>query len=242
MIIQRSLRILCLLFMFGSLSSLAQVGEPRNDISVGVNAGITMNNVSFDPTIRQKSKMSPSFGVTFRYTCEKYFKTLCSVQLELNYANLGWEENIIDSKSNPMPDTYKRNLNYVQLPLLARMSWGKEKRGLQFYIIAGPQIGYMVSESSEQGFVTLNSEGNPDRPNNVYQQYSMSVKNKFDYGIQGGAGVELSTAIGHFMIDGRYYYGLSDIYGNSKKDAFSRSANGTVMVKLTYLVDLKKTK
>ncbi len=50
--------------------------------------------------------------------------------------------------------------------------------------------------------------------------------------------MELHTKIGHFMLEGRYYYGLSDIYGNSKKDVFSRSNNGTIVAKLSYLFDI----
>ena len=55
-------------------------------------------------------------------------------------------------------------------------------------------------------------------------------------------GVELNSRIGHFMLEGRYYYGLSDIYNNSKTDIFARSNNGTITVKLTYLFDVVKTK
>lgn len=64
---------------------------------------------------------------------------------------------------------------------------------------------------------TTNADGNPDRPNGMYAQYEMPLKHKFDYGITAGAGIELNTRVGHFMLDGRYYYGLSDLYGNSKK-------------------------
>ena len=52
--------------------------------------------------------------------------------------------------------------------------------------------------------------------------------------------LELTTKAGHFLLEGRYYYGLSDIYKNSKKDTFSRSNNGTIIVKVTYLIDIKK--
>ena len=43
-------------------------------------------------------------------------------------------------------------------------------------------------------------------------------------------------------LGGRYYYGLGDVYDNSKKGYFGRSANQAIMVKLTYLYDLVKTK
>ena len=70
----------------------------------------------------------------------------------------------------------------------------------------------------------------------------MPIQNKFDYGITAGLGVELTSKVGHFLVEGRYYYGLSDIYKNSKKDVFSRSNNGVIYAKLTYLFDVKKRK
>ena len=49
-----------------------------------------------------------------------------------------------------------------------------------------------------------------------------------------------NITIGHFVLEGRYYYGVGDMYGNSKKDPFSRSANSTIHIKLAYLFDIKK--
>ena len=94
------------------------------------------------------------------------------------------------------------------------------------------------SGSSQSSTWTTLPDGTPDRPNNLTAQYGMSIERKFDYGITGGAGIELNTRIGHFMLEGRYYYGLSDIFDNSKTDVFARSNNGTIVVKLTYLVDI----
>ena len=70
----------------------------------------------------------------------------------------------------------------------------------------------------------------------------MNVEKKFEYGITGGLGMDISTKKGHhFIVEGRYFYGLSDMFGNSKKDPFARSANGTITAKVSYLFDIKKT-
>lgn len=223
-----------------ALPAKAQLGEPRNNIAIGVTGGLAMNSIGFDPTIKQNQHMGPTVGFVARFTSEKLFKTYCALQLELNYSVLGWKENILDSNSEPLPDTYKRNHHYIQLPMLARLGWGKETQGLMGYFLAGPQIGYCFKETTSQSDFTLNSAGVPDRPNDMYAQYSMPIEKKFDYGITAGLGMELSTKAGHFLLEGRYYYGLSDIYGNSKKDTFARSNNGTITVKLTYLIDVHK--
>lgn len=218
----------------------AQIGEPRNNIAVGFTGGIALNTIGFDPTIKQNMHIGPTIGVVARFTSEKYFKTYCALQLELNYTELGWNENILDADSKPLPDTYKRNQHYLQLPVLARLGWGKEKKGLMGYFIAGPQVGYCIGEKAIQSNFSLTEEGIPNRPNGLVEQYGKDIERKFDYGITGGLGLELTTKIGHFLIEGRYYYGLSDIFNNSKKDTFGRSNNGTIMAKVTYLIDVKK--
>ena len=78
------------------------------------------------------------------------------------------------------------------------------------------------------------------RPNGITEQYGKQVENTFEYGIAGGAGLELKTRIGNFIIEGRYFFGLSDMFGNSKADPFGRSANATITGKISYLIDITK--
>jgi hypothetical protein len=81
------------------------------------------------------------------------------------------------------------------------------------------------------------------RVSQVVAQDSMAVENKVDYGINFGAGLEFSNRhVGHFIIEGRYYYGLGNIYGASKRDYFGRSNFGTILAKFTYLFDIIRTK
>lgn len=214
------------------LSLSGQVGEYRSDFCAGVNGGVTMNTMNFSPTIKQSSKIGPQLGVSFRYISEKYFKSICGVLVELNYANLGWKEKIEDGSSN----TYSHGINYLQLPLLMQMGWGKERKGVKFVLEAGPQIGYAFSTSESRGGGEWNVS---HRPNNVVYQYDHDIDNRFDYGIAAGLGVEFSTGGSHFIIQGRYYYGLGDTYDNSKKGYFARSANQTISVKLTYMKDIR---
>lgn len=224
-----------LLLLLPTLAS-AQVGEARNDLAIGVNGGYVMNQVSFNPTIKQTMHPGMTCGATVRYTCEKYFSAICAVQAELNYTQLGWKEKIEDSD-----DTYQRDINYIQLPLFARMAWGREQRGLQFFFMLGPQFNFYLSDNDKRGG-EWSAKTLATRPNNVTAQYDLEVQNKFEYGLSGGLGVELSTAIGHFQLEGRYYYALSDMFSNGKKDPFGRSANGAIIIKATYLMDLLRTK
>ena len=143
-----------LILLFINFASInAQVGTPRNDFSVGLNAGYLTTKMDFDPTIKQSYKSSPTFGFTARYICEKYFTTICGVQLEVNFANLGWEEVIEDGSGN----TYSRNLTYIQVPMLMQMGWGYEQKGCKFIFEAGPQLGYNISSKEIFGGGTWNT-------------------------------------------------------------------------------------
>ena len=95
---------LLILFLFLALpwSLFAQIGEHRNTLSVGPTAGWNITNIKFTPKVEQKGFGGFSGGVALRYTVEKYFSTICSIQLELNYAQMGWKEDIKDINNNPV--------------------------------------------------------------------------------------------------------------------------------------------
>lgn len=240
------------LFIFLPFSARAQIGEYRTDFAVGVNGGYMMSNVGFMPEVPQTMLGGLTGGLTLRYTCEKYFKSICSIVAEVNVAQTGWKEDIKDADRQPIyykddpqklnPLFYERKMTYLQIPLMARMGWGRERKGFQFFFQVGPQIGMFLGESTStnviKGKETLNT-----RTSQVIAQDTMAVEKKFDYGIAGGIGLEFShRKLGHFMIEGRYYYGLGDIYGNSKSDYFGRSNLGQIVIKATYLFDLVRTK
>ncbi len=225
-------KFICLIVTFFLSTQLyGQVGEHRSTFSVGLNGGVTMNTMNFSPTIKQSQKIGPTFGVNCRYISEKYFSTICGLEIELNYANLGWKERIEDGSGN----TYSHNIHYVQLPMIMQLGWGKEKSGLKFIFEAGPQLGFSIGTSEQIGGGTWDTS---HRPNNIVYQYDHDIDNSFDYGILGGLGIEWSFGKNHLILHGRYYFGLGDTYDHSKQGFFSRSANQTIEVKLTYLKDI----
>ena len=81
----------------------AQVGDYRTDLAVGVNGGYVMSNVAFVSKVPQSMLGGLTGGITARYTCEKYFSSICAVTAELNYAQIGWKEKIWDMNDQPVP-------------------------------------------------------------------------------------------------------------------------------------------
>jgi hypothetical protein len=232
-----------------SFAAKAQVGEYRTDFAVGVNGGYVLSNIGFQPDVPQSMLGGMTMGVTLRYTCEKYFKSICAIVAEVNLVQTGWKEKIQGLENQPLYYEgstealhYQRKMTYLQIPLFARLGWGRERKGIQGFFQVGPQLGIFLSESTTTNLVD-DKEPTEQRSSNIVKQESMPVEKKFDYGIAGGAGIEFSVPrVGHFMLEGRYYYGLGNIYGNSKSDYFGKSNFGQIVIKATYLFDIVKTK
>ena len=232
-----------------TFNAVAQVGQHRNDFSIGFNGGYVLSSVSFSPSVPQKMHGGVTGGLSLRYVCEKYFNTVCSIYAEVNYASLGWRDKIQDVNNAPVineitgeAEAYSRTINYIQVPIMAHLAWGKESHGVQFFINLGPQFGIYLNESTKMNF-DFEKRNRTARSSSIVAQDTMAVEKKFDYGIAAGIGLEYTVPrVGHFLVEGRYYYGLGNIYGDSKRDYFGRSNFGNIILKMTYLFDITKTK
>ena len=214
-------------------SAMAQLQNERRNFAIGVNGGVNICSVSFEPNIKQSTMIAPAIGVSARFISEKYFKMICGIQAELNFSQRGWKELIEDGTG----DGYQRKMNYLEMPLMAHLAFGKDKgKGVRFVLNLGPQLGFMIGDKEVKS-----GPWKPEqRPFGINQQYGMKVDNKFDYGIVGGGGLEARTNIGHFVMEARYYFGLNDFFNSTKKDFFSRSAHSYIAARVTYFFDLKK--
>lgn len=207
--------ILCL-FLFTTLQIHAQ--KPFSpEIAVGVNGGATLSQMSFIPSVEQKMLQGINGGLTFRYISEKHFGLI----IESNLAQRGWKENLTDS-------AYSRTLNYIEIPFLTHVTFGK--RRLRYFVNLGPKVAFLLNDKETRNFATN------DAP------HGKAVQNRIDYGLCAGTGFELRTGLGSFLLEGRYYFGLGDIFSNAKGEDFSRSANNSISVNLTYLIPWQKVK
>jgi hypothetical protein len=157
---------------------------------------------------------------------------ICALQGELNYVQLGWTEDITTGTG-----TYKRNLNYLQMPILVNLGFGKERGGVKGCILAGPHLGFCLGENEVKS-----GEFDDLLPRQI-ELHDKAIEKKFDYGITLGLGMDISTKNGHhFTLEGRYGLSLSNIFKSTKQDTFSRSANNVITVKVAYLFDILKTR
>jgi hypothetical protein len=105
-------------------------------------------------------------------------------------------------------EEYNYTLNYLEVPLLAKVKFGR------FFVVAGPYFGYGISgtykgEYNElgQGIDEKGKVKFGKQPEN-YEGDNEYVDNAADFGVQTGLGIKIKSIV----IDLRYGIGLSDLY------------------------------
>ncbi|MDE5688790.1 MAG: PorT family protein [Paramuribaculum sp.] len=214
------------LFMtFAVLGASAQrYYEPK--FYIGAKGGATMSSVAFTPHVKQSLRPGMLMGVTARYTEEKIFGLIG----ELNIEQRGWKENFEGA-----PFAYDRALTYISLPIMTHIYFGSDK--IKGFVNLGASVSYMLGDKINSDFDYANATSIAGFPaHRSVEQMALDVKNKFDYGITGGAGVEIIIRKKHSIIlEGRYYFGLGSIFPSSKKDEFSASRCTSIQVSLGYM-------
>jgi len=215
------LGIICLLLC---QVSFAQRSDFQDELAIGVNAGVTLSKMRFTPSRPQDMLQQGSGGISTRYISEKHF----GIQAELNYSLRGWKERT-DTVINL--NRYSRSLAYIELPVMTHIYFNLGKRARLVFNV-GPQIGFNIGEKEQEKVINTT----PEQTEESFSYYNLKVERAFDYGIGGGGGLEIRTGIGLFILEGRYYFGLSDVFNNTRSDFFQSSAHQVIGVKLTYLL------
>ena len=199
-------------------------------LSIGAKGGVSLSQTMFSPNIDQSFIIGQCGGIMVRYIEENHFGLIG----EINWVNRGWKETFKDTSYE-----FSRKLNYLQIPLLAHIYFGSDRA--KVFLNAGPEIGFLISNSSTMNFNPNDVESLEDFPEfHETAQMTMDIKNKIDYGISAGLGVEISINSKHsLLMEGRFYYGLNNVFGANKKDVFSASNGIAIMATLGYYFRLK---
>lgn len=219
-----------ILFAILTLSAVAVTASAQRSYDpqfyLGAKGGVTLGQTSFTPSVRQGWLMGETFGLVARYTEEKVF----GLQAELNMEQRGWKEDFQDDRF-----TYERTLTYIQLPVMTHIYFGRKVKG---FVNLGPTVSFLAASSINSNFDYSNPrsvEGFPIH-NRMTEQMAMKISNRFDYGIVGGAGMELRVARRHaIMLEARYYFGIGNIFSSARRDVFSASRTSSIMVTLGYM-------
>ncbi len=206
--------------------SIAVNAQPRlrtPEMYVGAHAGAMASTMLFKPNIANidimQSPLTINGGLVFRYAGHK----VCAIQTELNYMQRGWRETITLGQTTM---DYTRQLDYIEIPLLMHLYFGKERfRG---FFNLGPQIGYCIRDVATP------------LPEGVTAPHYLPIDKPFDWGLAGGLGCYLRTRkIGLFQLEARFNFSMGTTYNNRKVDYFSQSNAMNLSLNFAYLWEVR---
>lgn len=213
-----------------SLLGTAQV-HYEGSISVGGKGGVSLSRVNFNPTVQQAMLPGMTAGAMFRYIEENHFGLVA----ELNVTQRGWKEAFDDADYN-----YSHSFTYLELPVMTHIFFGNQR--VKGFFNLGPELNVMLGDGIKSNFDYADA-ANIDYfilDTRHIEQMTMDVKNRLDYGICAGAGMEVNLNAKHsLLLEGRFYYGLTDVFPNHKTDIFSGSNSMSITVTLGYFYRLK---
>ena len=213
-----------LLLLLVSLMSMAQPRLRTPEIYVGAHAGVMASTMLFRPNVAKidimQSPLTMNGGLVFRYAAHK----VCAIQVEANYMQRGWREQIALGTGSTMD--YTRQLDYIEIPLLMHLYFGKQRfRG---FINLGPQIGYCIRDIATQ------------LPSTITSPQYQPIEKPFDWGLASGLGCYYRTKkIGLFQLEARFNFSMGTTYNDRKVDYFSQSNAMNLSLNLAYLWEIK---
>ncbi len=198
----------------------AQTRIPR-EVHLGVIGGANASEYSFHPHVTQQMSTSYTAGVAVRYIEETYF----GLQVEMLLTQRGYSDFYEEA-----PDLhFERQLTYIELPLMAHVYFPMGAHN-EIAFDAGPKLGFYLSDKTDSNLPSdFGISG--AYAGYTYLHHTLPISRTFDYGIQAGLGYEFKFGPKmSLMLQGRYYYGLANIWPDSKADHFEQSSNQSIQL------------
>lgn len=178
----------CLLL---SISGLQAQSKTYVGIKGGYNFGSAFIKHNINRvTVNEGFKSGFHFGLTSLFYLEKNV----GLQMELNYTRKGWTQKFTSGEK------YVQNLDYIELPLLVNVYFGKQKTRL--FINFGTFVEYLAAHSND-GFPV-------DTSGSDFYYFQEERDNKFGYGLTAGGGFYRDFSFGTLLIEGRFTFNNSN--------------------------------
>ena len=230
-----------LLLTIISLSTYAQITViPKIGISASrfnTSEIVDQNNSSNSIKINAVSGFTIGAGVQLPITKNGRF----SVQPELLFIQKGFET---DGSEDGDKFTNTQTHNYLELPLLARVNFGKNK--IRSFVILGPSASYMLGgkyKSEIEGFdsfegkIRFGEEPSNYSGDDLY--YADGEARRFDIGLQVGGGVGMNVGPGLLQLEARYGFGFVEFLDDAQVAVENlNTQNRTFTLSLGYAIPL----
>ena len=207
-----------------SLTMLLALIQVNAQVHIGARAGYQMTTLKYTglaELIPLEMKTNDGFeaGIFAEFDMGEHFSIqpailysergfLIKENLVIGLSDLGIEipgQNIIPIEDIPINVIGRMDLNYLTLPVLAKLKFGNEN--VKVYFNAGPEVSYALN--ADLGI--KGQLGLPFNFLNIPIPLNTNWFEKFQAGAVFGAGLEFGLEKGKFLVNARYSVGMTDL-------------------------------
>jgi len=131
--------------------SFAATAQTANSFELGFNSGFNVAKVTSPQGVPNAAF---HIGLNVGATAEYYVTEQWSIKSKLSYDQKGWDNGFGFFST---ASTYKFNLNYVTIPLMANWHFGNTRN---WYLHFGPYVGLLTSATTSPGGADIKSDFN----------------------------------------------------------------------------------
>jgi len=189
-------------------------------IDFGIKGGINLTNLEMDPKLEVQDPPSEvdmenylrfGGGVTLGLNVTPTF----GLDLDVLYMMKGAkaEYTVINDDFGECTVKDYFELNYIVFKPMIRLAF--VPHGTTPYILAGGEIGYLVSTANPYDWECQQQSGSDEE--------DLDNVTDFDFGVNFGAGLELAAGTTSIIIEGHYSLGLTNVYDAGEDDDSDQS-------------------
>jgi hypothetical protein len=194
---------------------LASTITQAQDKNLAIRGGLTLYATTTTGEFAyEHSEIKPLAGFTLGFSYQFKITERFYIQPELNFVKKGVKLELrYPENANGIGGNLNVALNYIEVPCFAKAYFGTDSK---FYVLAGPSLGIGVGGKGKYD----SSPGSfPVKFGDSESEGDVTLKNRFDLGLNAGAGVRIADM---FFVDVRYNLGLSNLSGDNDEPIKNR--------------------
>jgi len=206
-------------------------------IYIGFAAGFTSNNIYTSAAGRSNTEYQDGEGFEAAIPLRYVIYPWLALQMELQYIqkNYTWRRTGVYNK------VYANvNNSFIDIPLMVNLSFGIQN--IRIFANAGGYGGYWIT-SKVQGAAMEITE-NPFNNDKYYMNFNEDIEFNekrdvlFEAGLLAGLGIQVPTDKFTIFVEGRYYYGLTDMRNKDDYGLIIPRINSTLDIRIGLLMTM----
>ncbi|HBH49175.1 MAG TPA: hypothetical protein DDX98_11070 [Bacteroidales bacterium] len=211
--------------VLAGLSLFGQSTDFRRKVGVGFHGGYTISEVNFrpgllDPSINYKAISTFNYGLVLNFIGEPF----AGIQIEVNVSQRGWIEEA-DSAY-----TYTRKMNYIEVPVLTHLSFGKKR--MRYIFNLGPYVAF--HQSFSETYEMFDDQAQIPESDSIDYYYGRVVDSPTDFGFIFDGGVGVHTKYGTFQVKARYTQAVTNLFKQYPEGQFRFSQTRNIYIGFAY--------